>query len=243
MQDAAIGLLLVENYCSFGTHRGGQKGAIILTDLFGHQVVEQGIHPQDRVFVFVALQGEVMQLVGILAEIEKLDVVVLEDLIERLRSVERGGGIVTRELVAPIEHKGQESPLAEIGVLLGVRWRRLAAEHVLVGCKQIVSIDGLYTDVIDQHARAVGMDLWRLELAEQRGKIASRQASDGGLPSRLGQPGHANECWQQVKVAGQRGDFLATSVARMGNQKRYMRVEFVSERTLAAQATMRTRHF
>src|SRR5215472_12207537 len=87
-------LLLVKNYCLFGTHRGGQKGAIILADLFGHQVVEQGIHPQDRVFVFVALQGEVMQLVGILAEIEKLDVVVLEDLIERLRSVERGGGIV-----------------------------------------------------------------------------------------------------------------------------------------------------
>ena len=90
----AIGLLLVKDYCLFGTHRRGQKGAIILADLFGHQVVEQGIHPQDCVFVFVALQSEVMQLVRIFAEIEKLDVVVLEDLIERLRSVERGGGIV-----------------------------------------------------------------------------------------------------------------------------------------------------
>ena len=69
-------------------------------------------------------------------------------------------------------------------------------------------------------------------------------ASDGnGLPPRLRQPGHANECWQQVKVAGQRGDCLATSVGRMGNQKRYMRVELVSEWTLAAQTTMRPRHF
>src|SRR5262249_57999532 len=238
MQDAAIGLLLVKNYCLFRTHRGGQKGAIILADLFGHQVVEQGIHAQDRVFVFVALQSEVMQLVRILAEIEKLDVVVLEDLIWRLRSVDGGGGIVTRELVASIEHKGQESALAEVGVHLGERRQRLAAEHVLIGCKQIVSVDGLYTDVIEQHARAVGMDIRGLGIAEQRGKIASRQASDGGLPPRLRQPGHANERWQQVKVAGQRGDFLATSVGRMGNQKRYMRVEFVSDRPFAAKATM-----
>src|SRR6516165_3148773 len=178
-----------------------------------------------------------MQLVGILAEIEQLDVVVVEDLIERLRSVERGGGIVTRELVASIEHKGQESALAEVGVHLGERRQRLATEDVLVGCKRIVSVDGLHTDVIEQHARAVGMDIRGLGIAEQRGKIASRQTSDGGLPPRLRQPGHANECWQQVKVAGQRGDRLAAS-GRMGNQKRYMRVELVSERTLAAQATM-----
>src|SRR5499427_4729988 len=243
MQDAAIGLLLVKNYCLFGTHRGGQKGAIILADLFGHQVVEQGVHPQDRVFVFVALQSQVVQLVGILAEIEQLDVVVLEDLIERLRSIERGGGIVTRELVASIEHKGQESALAEVRVHLGERRQRLAAEDVLVGCKQIVSVDGVYTDVVEQHAWAVGMDIRGLGIAEQRGKIASRQTSDGGLPPRLRQPGHANERWQQVKVAGQRGDRLAASVGRMGDQKRYMRVELVSERTLAAQATMRTRHF
>src|SRR6516162_3753285 len=122
-----IGLLLVKDYCLFRTHRGGQKGAIILADLFGHQVVEQGVHPQDRVFVFVTLQSEVVQLVGILAEVEQLDVVVLEDLIERLRSVERGGGVVTREVVASIEHKGQESALAEVGVHLGERWQRLAA--------------------------------------------------------------------------------------------------------------------
>src|SRR5262249_44291824 len=71
---------------------------------------------------------------------KQLDVVVPEDLIERLRSVERGGGIVTRELVASIEHKGQESALAEVGVHLGERRQRLAAEHVLIGCKQIVSV-------------------------------------------------------------------------------------------------------
>jgi len=59
-------LTACQNYCPFGTHRSGQKGAIILADLFGHQVVEQGIHPQDRVFIFVALQSEVVQLVGIL---------------------------------------------------------------------------------------------------------------------------------------------------------------------------------
>src|SRR5436190_12747518 len=123
-----------------------------------------------------------MQLVGILAEIEKLDVIVLEDLIERLRSVEGGGGIVTRELVAPIEHKGQESALAEVGVHLGERRQRLAAEDVLVGRKQVVSVYGLYTDVIEQHGRAVGMHI-RGRIAEQRGKIASGQASDGGSGS------------------------------------------------------------
>jgi len=128
-------------------------------------------------------------------------------------------------------------------VHLGERRQRLAAEHVLIGCKQIVSVDGLYTDVIEQHARAVGMDIRGRGIAEQRRKIASRQTSDGGLPPRFRQPGHANECWQQVKVAGQRGDCLATSIGRMGNQTRYMRVELVSERTLAAQTTMRTRHF
>src|SRR5262249_24691181 len=194
------------------------------------------------VFVFVALQGEVVQLVGILAEVEQLDVVVLEDLIERLRSVERRGGLVTRELVASIEHKAQESALAEVGVHLGERRRRLAAEDVLVGFKEIVSVDGLYTDVVEQHARAVGMDIRGLGIAEQRGKIASRQTSDGGLPPRLRQPGHANERWQQVKVAGQRGDRLAARVGRMGDQKRNMRVELVSEGTLAAPATMPTRH-
>src|SRR5262249_60507907 len=133
------------------------------------------------------------------------------------------------------------SALDEVGVDLGERRQRVAAEPVLIGCKQIVSVDGLYTDVIEQHARAVGMDIRGRGIAEQRRKIASRQTSDGGLPPRFRQPGHANECWQQVKVAGQRGDCLATSIGRMGHQKRYMRVEFVSERTLAAQATMRNR--
>ena len=82
----------------FGTHRRGQKGAIILADLFGHQVVEQGVHPQDRVLVFLRIRREVVELVGIIGEIEKLDVVVLEDLVERLRRVERGRRIVARNL-------------------------------------------------------------------------------------------------------------------------------------------------
>src|SRR5262249_60828500 len=104
----------LKDYCLFGTHRGGQKGAIILADLFGHQLVEQGIHPQDRVFVFVALQSEVTQLVGILAEIEKLDVVVLEDLIERLRRVERVGGVGTCGLGESIDKQGKTAGLPRV---------------------------------------------------------------------------------------------------------------------------------
>ena len=76
--DCCIDSLFVEHHGLFRTDRSGQKGAVILADFFGHQLVEQSIHALDRIFVLLSLQGEVVQLVGILIEIEQLNVIVFK---------------------------------------------------------------------------------------------------------------------------------------------------------------------
>src|SRR3954453_4362929 len=66
----------------------GQKLTVIDADFTRDQLVEQCIHPQQRVAVAGGVNGEIVHLVWIGIEIEKLHVVVLEDLLQGLRRVE-----------------------------------------------------------------------------------------------------------------------------------------------------------
>ena len=63
------------------------------------------LHPQERGPVLFRLDGQVVNFIGIVVQIEQLNVVVLEDLLQRPRRIERRWRVVTAELVAPIEHK------------------------------------------------------------------------------------------------------------------------------------------
>src|SRR5215475_8715961 len=124
---------------------------IVIADLLRHQLVEQAVHTQDKILILLAIEGEIVQLVGILLQVEQLNVVVLKDLVESLRRVERGGRVVAGELVASVERKGHESAFVEVRVLLEQCWKRLAEEDILVCIDQIVTVDRLQADVIEEH--------------------------------------------------------------------------------------------
>ena len=59
-----------------------------------------------------------MHLVGVVLQIEKLNVIVLENFLQRLRCVESGRRVVARELVAAIEDNG-ENAMSSFGWVTG----------------------------------------------------------------------------------------------------------------------------
>src|SRR5262249_31187785 len=148
------------------------------------------------------------------------------------------------ELVAPIEYKGQEAALAQIGMPLRERRHRFPVEDELVGGKKIIPVDGLYADVIEQHAWAVAVDIRGLGVvAEQRGEVVPGQSLDGRLALLLRQSRQSYKCGEHIKVAGKRSVFLPARETGMDDQKGNMGVELVGERALAARAAVRARHF
>jgi hypothetical protein len=84
-------LLSIEDHRMVGTDGGWQEAStIMLADLFRCQLVEQCVHPQNQILVLLPIEGQVVEFLRILLKIEKLDIVVLEDLVQRLRCIERG---------------------------------------------------------------------------------------------------------------------------------------------------------
>jgi hypothetical protein len=66
-----------------------EKTTIVDADFLGDELVQQGVHPQQRRPVLLWFDGQVVSFIGIVLQIEKLDVVVFEDLIQCLRRIER----------------------------------------------------------------------------------------------------------------------------------------------------------
>src|SRR5262245_13104449 len=61
------------------------------------------VHCQEQIAVFLCIQCEVVQLLRIRLQIEKLHIVKLEKLFQRIREIMLLGREVTAELIAPIK--------------------------------------------------------------------------------------------------------------------------------------------
>jgi hypothetical protein len=76
---------------SFRTNERCKKAAVIDANFLGNELVEQLVHPQNRLAVLFRFDGQVVHFFRIALQIEKLDVVFPENLLQRLRRVERVG--------------------------------------------------------------------------------------------------------------------------------------------------------
>src|SRR5262247_878677 len=126
--------------CSFWGKKRSQKPAVVDADFLGDEIVEQAVHPQDELFVLLCCESQVVHFVGIILQIEKLDVVVLEKLVQRLGRVECGRRVVPGELVTPIENKGEKATFVQLrrGLL---RWR-LARSEGSHDSGEVYGVDG-----------------------------------------------------------------------------------------------------
>jgi hypothetical protein len=76
-----------------------QKPTIVDANFFFDQVVQQLVHPQDCVSVLFRLNGKVVHFFGVILQIEKLQIIVRHDFLQRSRRVEIGWRIIATELV------------------------------------------------------------------------------------------------------------------------------------------------
>src|SRR5262245_8510833 len=100
--------------CSFWGKKRSQKPAVVDADFLGDEIVEQAVHPQDELFVLLWSESQVVHFVGVILQIEKLNVVVLEKLVQRLGRVECGRRIEPGELVTSIENKGEKATFVQL---------------------------------------------------------------------------------------------------------------------------------
>ena len=76
---------------------------------------------------------------------------------------------------------------------LGKRWQSLSVEHVFVSGEQIIAVDGLQTNVVEEHSRAVGVEISRLSIGEKRREIVPGQSFHCRSPLRFGKARHSDE--------------------------------------------------
>src|SRR6516165_12751129 len=97
-----------------------EKAAIVDADFLCHEIVQQLIHPQNRRPVLLRLKDQVVHFLGVALQIEKLNVIVPEDFLQRLRRVECARRVVARELVASIkDEKERKSRLSSFTCVTG----------------------------------------------------------------------------------------------------------------------------
>jgi len=127
-----------------------EKAAIVDADFLCHEIVQQLIHPQNRRPVLLRLKDQVVHFLGVALQIEKLNVIVPEDFLQRLRRVECARRVVARELVASIKDEGEKAALVQ----LHLRHWRLGLMHGERGHDfgEVIAINSAHADVVEKNA-------------------------------------------------------------------------------------------
>ena len=146
--------------------------AVVDADFLSHKPVQQVVHPQERRLVLLPVNREVVRFVGVALQIEQLDVVVLVDLLQRVRRIERGRRVVPDELEASIEDEGDHAALAQLR--LGDRRYWLTEKHGAQQSAQIIPINGRYAHIIEEDGGTHRVHARLLGLGEQRREVATR---------------------------------------------------------------------
>src|SRR5262249_21106473 len=141
--------------CSFWGKKRSQKPAVVDADFLGDEIVEQAVHPQDELFVLLWCESQVVHFVRVFLQIEELDVVVLENLVQRLRRVERSRRVVAGELVTSVEDKREKAAFVQLrrGQL---RWR-LARSEGGHDSGEVIGVDGTGSQVVEEDGGADGL--------------------------------------------------------------------------------------
>src|SRR5262249_46672815 len=199
--------------CAFWGKKRSQKPAVVDADFLGDEIVEQAVHPQDELFVLLWCESQVVHFVGITLQIEKLDVVVLENLVQRLWRVERSRRVVAGELVTSIENKGEKATFVQLrrGQL---RWR-LARSEGGHDSGEVIGVDGTGSHVVEKDSGAHGMQVGFLWVGKQRREVVTRQRLQRRRPTRLRHPGQADEGGEEIQGGGEGGAVGAGLGGRM----------------------------
>ncbi|MDT7760897.1 MAG: hypothetical protein QOC63_317, partial [Mycobacterium sp.] len=88
-----------------GTNLLRQKTTVVLAHFIGHELVQQGVHAQYEIPVLFRIKGQIARLERVVPQVKELEVVVTQNLLKRRRRIEVGGGVVTHELVLPVNAK------------------------------------------------------------------------------------------------------------------------------------------
>ena len=144
---------------------------VVFAHFLGDELVKQGVHPQNEIFVFIRIQRQIAGLERVILQVEELDVVVPHDFFHRCRRIEVSGRVVARELVLPVERKTHESTLVELGLKVRQRRRRFVLKQFLHSRHAIVRIDGERADVVEQGTGADGLRACGLGCGEHPGKV------------------------------------------------------------------------
>src|SRR5262249_23251997 len=152
---------------------------------------EQAVHPQDELFVLLWCECQVVHFVGVILQIEKLDVVVLEKLVQRLGRVECGRRVVPGELVTSIENKGGKATVVQLR-RRQMRWR-LARSEGGHDSGEVIGLDGTGSHVVEEYGGAHRLQGCFPGVGKQRREVVARQRLQRRRPACLRHPGQADE--------------------------------------------------